>query len=98
MPQHLAISRTRSLELQRPMVRATNTGMTAVINHQGQVTAQLPRHSAGVLVATVQGRDDPPSLFAQWASRWGLRPIWAVCTVVILAAWWLRRKNQASAS
>ena len=96
--QHLNIARMRTLELQRPMVRATNTGMTAVINHQGQVTAQLPRHSAGVLVATVQGRDDPPSLFAQWASRWGLRPIWAVCTVVILAAWWLRRKNQASAS
>lgn len=96
--QHLNIARMRTLELQRPMVRATNTGMTAVIDHQGQVTAQLPRHTAGALVTMVQGRDDPPTWFAQWAGRWGLRPLWAWCAAVLMVAWLLRRRNKALAS
>jgi apolipoprotein N-acyltransferase len=85
--QHLNIARLRSLEFQRPMVRSTNTGMTAVIDHHGQVTAQLPRHSAGVLVATVEGRADTPTWFAQWASRWHLWPLVALCALILLWAW-----------
>ena len=37
--QHLHISRMRTLEFQRPMLRATNTGATAIIDHRGQVLA-----------------------------------------------------------
>ena len=85
--QHLNIARMRSLEFQRPMVRATNTGMTTVIDHQGRVTAQLPRHTAGVLVAGVQGRNDPPTWFAHWASRWGLWPLVSLCSLIMLGAW-----------
>jgi len=85
--QHLNIARLRSLEFQRPMVRATNTGMTAVIDHQGQVTAQLPRHSAGVLVASVEGRTDTPTWFAQWASRWHLWPLVTLCALILLWGW-----------
>ena len=85
--QHLNIARLRSLEFQRPMVRATNTGMTAVIDHQGQVTAQLPKLSAGVLVASVEGRADTPTWFAQWASRWGLWPLTTLCALILLWAW-----------
>jgi apolipoprotein N-acyltransferase len=85
--QHLNIARLRSLEFQRPMVRSTNTGMTAVIDHQGRVTAQLPRHSAGMLVASVEGRADTPTWFAQWASRWHLWPLVALCALTLLWAW-----------
>jgi apolipoprotein N-acyltransferase len=85
--QHLNIARLRSMEMQRPMVRATNTGMTAVIDHQGKVTAQLQRHSVGVLVASVEGRTDPPTWFAQWASRWGLWPLTTLCALILLWAW-----------
>ena len=85
--QHLNIARLRSLEFQRPMVRATNTGMTAVIDHQGQVTAQLPKLSAGVLVASVEGRADTPTWFAQWASRWHLWPLVALCALILLWGW-----------
>ena len=85
--QHLNIARLRSMEMQRPMVRATNTGMTAVIDHQGKVTAQLQRHSVGVLVASVEGRTDPPTWFAQWASHWGLWPLTTLCALILLWAW-----------
>jgi apolipoprotein N-acyltransferase len=55
IPQHLQISRMRTLETGRPMLRATNDGATAVIDHRGQVAHVLPFYEAGVLSATVQG-------------------------------------------
>ena len=55
LPQHLQISRMRALETGRPMLRATNTGTTAVIGAHGEVIAQLPPFTRGVLNATVQG-------------------------------------------
>jgi apolipoprotein N-acyltransferase len=91
VPQHLAISRTRSLELQRPMVRATNTGATAVVDHRGQVTAQLPPFTRGVLRAEVQGRDGLTP-FARWASRWGLWPLVLAAAAVIGGAAWAGRR------
>src|SRR5690606_11337265 len=54
--QHLQISRMRSLETARPMLRATNTGMTAAIAPDGVVRAALQPHVKGVLDVEVQGR------------------------------------------
>jgi apolipoprotein N-acyltransferase len=86
VPQHLHISRMRSLELRRPMVRATNTGATAVIDAAGRVTHTLAAHTRGVLAAQVQGQDGI-TRYAAWASRWGLWPLGLVCaTVFALAA------------
>jgi len=53
--QHLQIARLRTLETARPMLTATNTGVTAAIDAHGAVQAWLPAHQAGVLPATVQG-------------------------------------------
>jgi len=80
IPQHLNISRLRSLELQRPMLRATNTGATAVIDHRGVVQAALPPFSVGVLNATVQGREGLTP-FARWAGAAGLWPLWALAAL-----------------
>lgn len=55
LAQHLQISRMRALETQHPMLRATNTGATAIIDAQGNVAAQLPFDTAGALVGRVQG-------------------------------------------
>jgi len=77
VPQHLHISRMRSLELQRPMLRATNTGATAVIDHRGRVRAQLPPHTTGVLHASVQGRSGVTP-YARWAGRHDLWPLLAL--------------------
>ncbi len=74
IPQHLNISRLRTLELQRPMLRSTNTGATAVVDHRGVVTAQLAPHTRGVLNAVVQGREGLTPL-AWWAARFGLAPL-----------------------
>ncbi len=55
IPQHLQISRMRSLETGRPMLRATNDGATAVIDHRGRIVQVLPFYKEGVLAATVRG-------------------------------------------
>lgn len=71
--QHLNISRMRALEFQRPMVRATNTGATAIIDHQGRVSAALLPYQRGVLAGRVEGRSGVTP-FAWWAARLGLWP------------------------
>jgi apolipoprotein N-acyltransferase len=83
--QHLQISRMRALELGRPMVRATNTGATVVINHRGEVTHSLPRHTKGVLTARVEGRQGLTP-FVQWAGRFGLLPLWGLAIAILLIA------------
>ncbi|QSN61705.1 apolipoprotein N-acyltransferase [Caballeronia sp. M1242] len=55
LDQHLQIARMRSIETGRPTLRATNTGMTAVIAANGDVVSRLPTFATGVLEARVQG-------------------------------------------
>ena len=97
LDQHLHISRVRALELGRPMVRATNTGATVVIDHQGRVTHALARHTEGELTAVVDGRQGLTP-YATWASRWGLWPVgvmacW-VSAVGVLAG--IRRRRRSA--
>jgi apolipoprotein N-acyltransferase len=87
--QHVAISRMRTLEFQRPFVRATNTGATAILDHQGQTRAALPRLTEGVLVGEVQGREGLTP-FAWWAARFGLWPLWLLGLAGV--AWGWRRR------
>ncbi len=87
--QHLQISRLRALELQRPMLRATNTGATVIIDHRGRVTDQLAPHRQGVLVGQAEGRTGLTP-FARWAGRWGLWPLWGAALLALLAV--VRRK------
>jgi apolipoprotein N-acyltransferase len=87
--QHRHISRFRTLEFQRPMIRATNTGATVLIDHHGHVQAELPRHTQGVLLAQVEGRSGTTP-FAWWAARAGLWPLWAAAVLVCLCA--MRRR------
>jgi apolipoprotein N-acyltransferase len=55
LDQHLQIARMRSLETGRPMLRATNTGMTAAIDANGKVIGRLAPYTIGSLDVTVQG-------------------------------------------
>ena len=90
VPQHLNISRMRTLEFQRPMLRATNTGATAIVDHRGQVLAQLPPFTQGVLEGRVQGRDGITP-FAWWSARFGLWPWLLLAAAIVAASAWARR-------
>jgi apolipoprotein N-acyltransferase len=51
--QHLEIVRMRALEFGRPFMRATNNGITAVIDHQGHILKQIPQFEQAVLSSQV---------------------------------------------
>jgi apolipoprotein N-acyltransferase len=91
--QHLAISRMRAIEFDRPVLRATNTGATAIVDHHGDVTRQLPRLTRGVLTGDVAGRTTITPYVA-WLSRLGLWPLWIV-GLAALGAGAVRRREQA---
>ena len=72
------------------MLRATNSGMTAIIDHQGRVTAALPAFTQGVLTGIAQGRGGATPYV-----RWGNAPVIALALLVcgVLA---LRRRKPAA--
>jgi len=54
--QHLQIAQMRSLEFERPMVRATNTGVSAFIDRKGRVIAQIDQFKTRSLGHDLWGR------------------------------------------
>jgi apolipoprotein N-acyltransferase len=58
--QHLQQSRVRSIEQGLPLVRAANTGISAVIDPYGRVIKSLPLGTEGVLDAPLPRRIAPP--------------------------------------
>ena len=80
-PQHLQIARMRARETGRPMLRATNTGMTAIVDADGRVSGVLEPFVRGALLAEVQGRTgETPYL------RWGDLPVLLVGLLLLAAA------------
>jgi apolipoprotein N-acyltransferase len=88
--QHLQISRMRAMEFARPVVRATNTGATAVIDAQGQVTDLLPPLTRGLLKTEVTGGNGLTP-YAWWVSRWGLLPLAGLALLICGVAFGTQR-------
>ena len=91
IPQHLQAARMRALEFQRPMIRATNTGATAVIDHQGVVIGLLPSYTQGVLMRDVQGRNGLTP-YAWWSGRFGLVPLLIASIMALAFARFMQKK------
>ena len=79
--QHLQMARLRAVETGRMHLTATNTGMTAAIDRDGRVVAQLPKYTEGRLEVRAQGYAGmtPYAHLRDW-------PILALC-LALLVAW-----------
>ncbi|MBF9047841.1 apolipoprotein N-acyltransferase [Rhodobacterales bacterium LSUCC0031] len=62
--QHLALARLRAAEQGLPLLRAANTGVSAVIDARGGIVAMLPLNTAGALDAPLPVAM-PPTLYAK---------------------------------
>jgi apolipoprotein N-acyltransferase len=78
-PQHLQIAQLRAAETGRPMLRATNTGMTAIVNADGKVQAALEPFTTGVLNGEVRAHTGmtPYARFGNWLAL-GLMAIFGI--------------------
>jgi apolipoprotein N-acyltransferase len=89
--QHLQMAQMRALENGRWMLRGTNNGVTAIIDHRGAVTSRLPQFDPGVL----RGEYAAMSGITPF-TRFGHAP-WLVAIALALAgcAWGRRRWRSA---
>ena len=85
--QHAQIGAMRALELGRPMLRATNTGITSAIAHDGTEIARLRWFTTGVLEVAVTGREGETPY-----QRYGDTPVLVLAALSLAAALALRRR------
>ncbi|MEE9289569.1 MAG: apolipoprotein N-acyltransferase [Alphaproteobacteria bacterium] len=87
--QHLAAARLRAVEEGLPLVRAANTGISAVIDPWGRVLEALPLGRRGVIQRRLPAALDPPTPFA----RFGNGGFALVACVILLFALWMGRRR-----
>lgn len=97
---HLANALFRSIELRRPMVRASNTGVTCFIDTEGRVTSRLndPETGTSFLEGVLQGEASIPAtgqitLYARFGD-WFAVGMLGLCMLV----WAVRRFGRKSAA
>ena len=86
--QHNQIAAMRALELGRPMLRATNTGITSAIAHDGRVINALPWFTQGILEIDIAGRQGETPFV-----RWGDAFVLALAGLVLAFAFVLARRR-----
>ncbi len=86
--QHLQIARLRALETGRYLLRATNTGISAIIGPKGELLARSPQFQVHVLSGDMQ-----PMAGTTPYVRWGNWAVVSVLSLLIGIALWRRPRN-----
>jgi apolipoprotein N-acyltransferase len=89
-PQHLAQARMRAIEEGLPVLRATTTGISAVIDADGIVRQYVPRHKAGRLDGLVPPAH-PPTLFSRAGN---VLPLGWAAVLLVLSLVAMRRRQR----
>ena len=76
--QHFEMARMRALELGKPLLRSTNNGITAHIDHKGKVVVQAPSYQVFTLNSEVNLTNGKTPY-----ARWGSTPIISLCVLLI---------------
>lgn len=77
--QHLQMARFRALETGRELLRGTNNGVTAIVDHRGRIRATLPQFTTGHLSGSVTPRQGETPFM-----RWGSYPTLILATIMLL--------------
>jgi apolipoprotein N-acyltransferase len=80
--QHLQMARLRARETGRPMLRATNTGISAIIDHTGRITARSEQYEEAVLTGSIVPREGPTPYV-----QLGDTPVIILSVIALLLPW-----------
>lgn len=84
--QNLQMAQMRAMETQRPVLSATNDGVTAAINAHGRIVSRAPQFEALALPADVAPRTGLTPYV-----RWADRPLWGFLAFLGAVILWRRR-------
>lgn len=87
--QHLQMARMRAFENGRYLLRGTNTGVTAIIDHRGKIIAQADSFKQANLTGTVSVTSGHTPY-----SRWGSTIILAICAILLIVT--MTRRQQTA--
>lgn len=87
--QHMEIAQMRALELGKPLLRATNSGLTGVVDHHGQIIASIPQFETAVLRTKVTPTEGmtPFTSLGSW-------PLYVYVLWALTLSWVLARRQQ----
>jgi len=86
--QHLQASRMRAIENGRYVLRAANTGISAIIAPDGSITASMPWWQQGVVTGSYR-----PSFVTTTYQQWGDMPALVVAMLLLVAGGLMRRRG-----
>lgn len=94
--QHLALGILRAAETRRYLVRAANTGISAIVDPSGRVLRKLPIGTRGLIAEEVQaGSGQTPAV--RWAHWLHLSPVLGLGVVILWSAWGCLSRRKANA-
>lgn len=85
--QHLAQARLRTIELGLPMLRAANTGISAVIDARGQIIQRIDLNESGYIDSFIP-MGYPLTIYSQT----GEMPVRSAVILAVFGMWYRRRK------
>ena len=90
--QHLTMARMRSAELGMAMIRVANTGVSALIDNHGRITAKIDYDQKGVRDGSLPQKT--PTIYAAYGETgfWGLIALLIIISSVMSIL--TRRKSQ----
>jgi apolipoprotein N-acyltransferase len=80
--QHLEMARLRAMETGRPMLRATNTGISAIIDYDGAILASSAQFEAAIVTGSIAPRQGATPYVML-----GNAPVIILCSIFLLLAW-----------
>jgi apolipoprotein N-acyltransferase len=81
--QHLEMARWRAIEFRRPVLRAANTGVSAIFDSTGRECGRIPLNESGQLVCAVRS-----GLIDTFYGRWGDAFAWLCVAGALMGAVW----------
>jgi len=91
LDMHLAIGVFRAVEHRVPLARAVNTGLSALVDGNGEIRETLPKETRGVLAVTVP-LDDRTSCYSRWGDWLGLSCL--AVSIGLIPIGWVRKPRR----